>query len=101
LAGPLSTFGYGYDPLNRVTSYSGPEGSLSYRYFSTDELDQVTGSRSEDYDFDLNGNRQTAGADTYSTTDPNLLATHGNPVNRAASALKSFKSSQPSEPLLT
>jgi len=61
----LSSFAYGYDVGNRVTSYTGPEGSLTFGYDTTDQLTGVTGtvngnSYSESYSYDLNGNRQTA-----------------------------------------
>ena len=76
-AGQRSKFTYGYDPLNRVISYVGPEGSLTYTYDSTDQLTAVSGSRAEIYGYDLTGNRQTVGDDTYLTAPNNRLAKHG------------------------
>ena len=60
-AGALASFTYGYDNADRVTSYTGPEGTLNYTYDTTNQLTAVTGARTESYGFDSNGNRNTNG----------------------------------------
>ncbi|MCY2970209.1 MAG: hypothetical protein NTZ30_06020 [Planctomycetota bacterium] len=71
-ASTLSQFTYGYDVGGRVTNYTGPEGSLSYALDTNGQLLSVTGSRSEDYALDANGNRTSN-----TTTAGNLLLNDG------------------------
>jgi YD repeat-containing protein len=58
-ASTLSQFTYGYDANGRVTNYTGPEGSLSYALDANGQLLSVTGSRTDNYSFDANGNRSS------------------------------------------
>jgi RHS repeat-associated protein len=74
MAGPLSAFTYGYDDADRLTSYTGPEGSKTYGYDDTDQLVSVTGVNPESFDYDANGNRDLAG---YVTDPGNRLRTDG------------------------
>ncbi len=69
---PLATYVYSYDNADRVTSEKDAEGTASFTYDSANELTTVTGSRSESYTYDLNGNRTGTG---YSTTVMNETAT--------------------------
>jgi len=69
---PLATYVYTYDEANRVTSETDAEGTASFAYDSANELTTVTGSRSESYTYDLNGNRTGTG---YSTTVMNETST--------------------------
>ena len=62
---PLATFVYSYDKASRVTSETDAEGTASFTYDNSNELTAVTGSRTESYSYDLNGNRTGTG---YSTT---------------------------------
>ena len=55
----LSQFSYTYDANGRVIGSTGPEGSLSFALDANGQLLSVTGSRSEAYAFDTNGNRTT------------------------------------------
>jgi RHS repeat-associated protein len=71
-ASTLSQFTYGYDASGRVTNYTGPEGSLSFALDANGQLLSVTGSRSEAYAFDANGNRTSN-----STAAGNLLLNDG------------------------
>jgi RHS repeat-associated protein len=71
-ASTLSQFTYGYDVGGRVTNYTGPEGSLSYALDANGQLLSVTGSRTENYSFDSNGNRTSN-----STAAGNLLLNDG------------------------
>ncbi len=59
------SFNYGYDADNRVDTYQGPDGNLSYTYDYTDQLTQVSGYRGETYGYDLNGNRTSANGVSY------------------------------------
>ncbi len=68
----LSQFTYGYDVGGRVVGSTGPEGSLSYALDANGQLLSVTGSRSENYAFDANGNRTSN-----STAAGNLLLNDG------------------------
>jgi RHS repeat-associated protein len=71
----LATYIYGYDNANRVTAETDKEGTASFTYDNSDQLTGVTGSRSESYGYDLNGNRNTTG---YSTgTENELTASPG------------------------
>jgi RHS repeat-associated protein len=67
-------FAYGYDAGDRITSYTGPDGSLTYTYDSTDQLTGVSGSHSESYSYDANGNRTMSG---YATDTGNRLTSDG------------------------
>lgn len=58
-AATLSQFSYTYDANGRVVGSMGPEGSLSFALDANGQLLSVTGSRSEAYAFDTNGNRST------------------------------------------
>ena len=71
-ASTLSQFTYGYDVGGRVTNYTGPEGSLSFALDANGQLLSVTGSRTENYSFDSNGNRTSN-----STAAGNLLLNDG------------------------
>ena len=68
----LSQFSYTYDANGRVIASTGPEGSLSFALDANGQLLSVTGSRSEAYAFDANGNRSS-----YSTSTGNLLLSDG------------------------
>ena len=70
----LASFTYTYDNADRVTGYTGPEGSLTYTYDNTDQLTGASGARTETYTYDANGNRTMAG---YSTTTGNRLTSDG------------------------
>ena len=74
---PLATYVYSYDQANRTTSETDAEGTASFAYDSANELTTVTGSRSESYTYDLNGNRTGTG---YSTTVMNETATSPGPT---------------------
>ena len=71
-ASTLSQFTYGYDVGGRVTNYTGPEGSLSYALDTNGQLLSVTGSRTDNYAFDANGNRSSN-----TTAAGNLLLNDG------------------------
>jgi RHS repeat-associated protein len=73
-ASTLSSYSYSYDPASRLTSYTGPEGSLTYTYDPTNELTNVGGARLETYTYDLNGNRTMTG---YQTDTGNRLTSDG------------------------
>ena len=68
----LSEFSYTYDANGRVIGSTGPEGSLSFALDANGQLLSVTGSRSEAYAFDANGNRTTN-----TTGTGNLLLSDG------------------------
>ena len=72
ITSPLATYVYTYDKANRVTSETDAEGTVSFAYDSANELTTVTGSQSDSYTYDLNGNRTGTG---YSTTVMNETAT--------------------------
>jgi len=69
---PLATYVYSYDNADRVTSEKDAEGTASFTYDNAHELTAVSGSRTESYSYDLNGNRTGTG---YSTTVMNETAT--------------------------
>jgi YD repeat-containing protein len=83
---PLATQVYSYDNASRVTAETDKEGTASFTYDSTDELTGVTGSRSESYSYDLNGNRTGTGYSTGTmnevTTAPGHTYTYDNTGNR-------------------
>jgi YD repeat-containing protein len=72
--GALATFTYGWDKASQLTSYTGPEGSLTYTYDNSSELTGVGNARSENYSYDLNGNRNMTG---WSTGGNNRLTGDG------------------------
>jgi RHS repeat-associated protein len=74
VAGALATYAYGYDQANQLTSYTGPEGNLTYTYDSSSELTGVGNARSETYSYDLNGNRNYG---SYTTGPGNELTGNG------------------------
>ncbi len=45
-----------YNNASELTTYTGPEGTLTYTMDSVSELTGVGGARSETYGYDLNGN---------------------------------------------
>jgi RHS repeat-associated protein len=57
----LATFSYGYNAASQITSYSGPDGSLTYGYDHAGQLTSVSGAHNESFGYDKNGNRNTAG----------------------------------------
>ncbi len=59
---------------SELTSYTGPEGTVTFGYDLTSELTSASGARTENYGYDLNGNRNTAG---YSTGSGNRLLGDG------------------------
>ncbi len=69
---PLTTIVYTYDAANRVTSEKDAEGTASFSYDNSNQLTTVTGSRTESYSYDVNGNRNGTG---YSTTVMNETLT--------------------------
>ncbi|WP_337175134.1 RHS repeat-associated core domain-containing protein [Paludisphaera sp.] len=68
---PLAAYAYVYDNANRLASETNAEGTVTYTYDDTSQLTGATGSRSESYGYDLNGNRNTTG---YTTGAGNKLA---------------------------
>ena len=66
----LAGYSYGYDAANRLTSDSNAEGTASYTYDNANQLTGTTGSRSESYSYDANGNRTMSG---YTTGTNNQL----------------------------
>jgi RHS repeat-associated protein len=70
----LSEFLYEFDVGSRISSYTGPEGTLDYEYDATGQLIGVTGARTESYSYDENGNRTMTG---YETGDLNQLLSDG------------------------
>jgi RHS repeat-associated protein len=69
---PLATIVYGYDAAGRTTSEQDKEGTASFTYDNSNELTGVSGSRTESYSYDLNGNRTGTG---YHTTVMNEMTT--------------------------
>ena len=68
---PLATQVYNYDNASRVTAETDAEGTASFTYDSANELTTVTGSRSESYSYDLNGNRDSTGYSTGTENETN------------------------------
>jgi RHS repeat-associated protein len=60
----LASFSYGYDAAGEVTSYTGPEGSMTYSYDKTGQLTGVSGAQNATFSFDANGNRNSTGYQT-------------------------------------
>ena len=88
----LAAYTYTYDVGDRLQSYMGPEGTLTYAYAPTDEVTAITASNgiyNEGYSYtnsqnqDLNGNRYSATvgqgtAQTYGARAPaNRLTSDG------------------------
>jgi YD repeat-containing protein len=69
---PLATQVYNYDNASRLTAETDAKGTASFTYDSAYELTGATGSRSESYSCDLNGNRNRTG---YHTTVMNEMST--------------------------
>jgi RHS repeat-associated protein len=72
--GVISIHGYDYDSLNRLTAESRDGVSRSFAYDKIDEVKSVSGSNTESYTYDKNGNRTNAG---YQHTDQNRLTSDG------------------------
>jgi RHS repeat-associated protein len=72
--GVISTHGYDYDSLNRLTAESRDGVSRSFAYDKIDEVKSVSGSNTESYTYDKNGNRTNAG---YQTVENNRLVSDG------------------------
>ena len=68
----LASYAYGYDAANRLTSDSNAEGTANYPYDNANQLTGTTGSRSEAYSYDANGNRTMTG---YATGTNNQMTT--------------------------
>ena len=68
----LATFIYTYDNANRVSTEKDAEGTATFSYDNSNQLTTVTGSRTESYAYDSNGNRTGTG---YSTTIMNEIQT--------------------------
>lgn len=63
--------------VGRIEAYSGPEGDRTYKYDKTNQLLEVAvpgGSVFESFDFDANGNRDSAG---YTTSVGNRMTADG------------------------
>jgi RHS repeat-associated protein len=73
-AGALATYVYAWNNASDLTSYTGPEGNLTYTYDASRELIAVGGARTENYSYDLNGNRTMTG---YTTGTGNRLTGDG------------------------
>jgi RHS repeat-associated protein len=86
---PLATYVYSYDNASRVTSEKDAEGTASFTYDNANELTGVSGSRTESYGYDLNGNRNTTGytrgAENEMTASPNYIYTYDNSGNMTGS----------------
>ena len=82
---PMATYVYTYDQASRVTSEKDAEGTASFTYDNANELTGVTGSRSESYTYDLNGNRTgtgySTGTDNEQTASPGYTYTYDNAGN--------------------
>jgi RHS repeat-associated protein len=72
--GIISTHGYDYDALNRLTAESRDGVSRQFGYDNIDQVKSVSGSNSESYDYDKNGNRTNAG---YEHVAQNRLTSDG------------------------
>ena len=53
----LATYVYTYDNADRAILEKDAEGTASFTYDNSNELTGVTGSRTESYAYDANGNR--------------------------------------------
>ncbi len=80
---PEIEYGFGYDQANRLTSFSNSahpgEDVIAYTYDAKDQLTGVNyqSETDESYDYDQNGNRQTANGHTYQTHANNELFKDG------------------------
>ena len=85
----LATYVYTYDQANRVTSEKDAEGTASFTYDNANELTAVSGSRTESYSYDLNGNRSstgyTTGTENEQTASPGATYTYDNAGNLLSS----------------
>jgi RHS repeat-associated protein len=70
----LMTLSYGYDQADQLTSYAGPDGSITYGYDNDGQLTGATGAHNETYTYDKEGNRTMTG---YSTGTGNRLTADG------------------------
>ena len=77
----LRSYSWTYDPLGNVsTSYNNADGSVTYTNDSTGQLTSAayTGSQgNESYVYDPNGNRDSAGSNTYATGANNEILSDG------------------------
>jgi RHS repeat-associated protein len=73
-AGVISTHSYDYDALNRLTAEVRDGVSRSFAYDKIDEVKSVSGSNSESYTYDKNGNRLNTG---YQHIEQNRLTSDG------------------------
>jgi RHS repeat-associated protein len=73
-AGALATYLYSFDAASQLTQYTGPEGILTYTYDLSSELTAAGDARTENYSYDLNGNRNSSG---YTTASDNRLTADG------------------------
>jgi len=73
-AGTLATYTYTYDDALRLTTYMGPEGTVTFGYDSTNQLTSASRSMPESYGYDNNGNRNTG---SYMTAAGNRLTFNG------------------------
>jgi RHS repeat-associated protein len=98
----LSAYAWAYDNLNRLVSYAGPEGTLSYDYDATGQLLAVDGFHEEEYSYDANGNRTLAGyvigPNNQLLADGVFTYTYDNEGNRLT---KTRISSDPADDFLT
>ncbi|MCC6123338.1 MAG: RHS repeat-associated core domain-containing protein [Pirellulales bacterium] len=86
----LADYGFEYDAAHRLTEFtslndsSGGLGTVTYDYddfgqlLDVDYANWLDGSTVEDYDYDENGNRETANGATYATGDHNRMTSDGN-----------------------
>ncbi len=70
----LANYTYAYDKAGEETGYTGPEGSITLSYDQRGELTGVSGAWSENYTYDLNGNRNMSG---WTTSTGNRLTSDG------------------------
>src|SRR5260370_25700312 len=70
----LMTLPYGYDSANQLTSYAGPDGSITYGYDTDGQLTGATGAHNETYSYDKEGNCTMTG---YVTSIGNRLTSDG------------------------
>ena len=85
---PIATYVYSYDQANRVTAETDAEGTASFTYDNANELTGVTGSRTESYTYDSNGNRTgtaySTGPDNEQTASPGYTYTYDKSGNLTA-----------------
>ena len=73
---PLATQVYSYDHASRVTAETDAEGTASFTYDHANELTGVSGSRSESYSYDANGNRTGTGYSTGTMNEMSISPGH-------------------------